>query len=103
MNEVEKKFWARFVPESLHSEDVCTGEVCVVHNPLDHHMREWPMVWREDRIPPIVERVCGHGVGHYDFSQWDFHKTLGVGGWVSVHGCCGCCTRSTDAVYSDHE
>ena len=69
MNEVEKKFWARFIPESLHPEETCKGQVCVVHNPLNHHMREWPMVWREDRLPPIVERICECGVGHPDPSQ----------------------------------
>lgn len=99
MNEVEKKFWARFVPESLHPEEACHGQVCVVHNPLDHHMREWPMVWREDRVPPIVERICECGVGHYDFSQWEFHKSLGLGGWVTTHGCCGHCVPPEKRVF----
>ena len=89
MNEVEKKFWAQFV--GVHQEGTCAGQVCVVHNPLDHHMREWPMVWRGDRLPPIVERLCKCGIGHYDLSQWEFHKSLGLGDWVTVHGCCGHC------------
>ena len=89
MNEVEKKFWAQFV--GVHQEGTCKGQVCVVHNPLDHRMREWPMVWRGDRLPPIVERICECGVGHPDPSQGEYWSLMKVGGWVWTHGCCGCC------------
>ena len=89
MNEVETKFWARFT--GVHPEDTCKGRVCVVHNPLDHHMREWPMVWRGDRVPPIVERICECGVAHPDPSQGEYWGELNVGGWIWTHGCCGHC------------
>lgn len=68
----------------VHSPLRCEGEFCSIHNPSDHHMRDWPQVWRSDR--GIVERLCEHGVGHPDpdciYAQKD-----------SVHGCDGCCGR----------
>lgn len=93
MNELlphEIEFWGRFV--NVHPPEVCSGQTCIFHNPSDHHMRPWAMNWRYDRYPPIVERVCPtHGVGHPDPDNMAYLVPL-VGDWVSVHGCCGCCS-----------
>lgn len=69
---------------NVHSKKACKGEYCCIHNPSNHHMADWPQVWRADR--GIMERVCEHGVGHPDFDQimkcdedW-------------IHGCDSCCT-----------
>lgn len=72
----------------IHSETVCTGEVCVIHNPTGHHMRTWPLHWRTDR--GIFERICPHGTGHPDPDHLPRWKALG---WEinAVHGCDGCC------------
>lgn len=76
--EHEKEFWGRF--SRTHKPGTCAGgDVCVVHNPSDHTMRTWPMVWRADW--GMVERICEHGIGHYDPDQ-PGDKT---------HGCDGCC------------
>lgn len=64
---------------NVHAETVCAGSYCLVHNPSDHHMRDWPMNWREDR--GLMERICPHGVGHPDPDD------IGEG----THGCDGCC------------
>lgn len=81
---------------NVHSEDQCRGRQCCIHNPSDHHMVTWPQNWRDDR--GLMERICPHGVGHPDPDDL-YYKEL-VGGpekayWESIHGCCGCCTRST--------
>lgn len=70
----------------VHSEAVCAGRSCILHNPLNHGMRDWKLIWREDRS--IFERLCPEcGCGHYDSSQYEFHESLNTG-WMSVHGCC---------------
>ena len=72
----------------VHSEDRCRGEVCVIHNPTEHHMRTWPLHWRQDR--GIFERICEHGVGHPDpdhYPHWDATGRLAE----SRHGCDRCC------------
>ena len=48
----------------LHSIERCRPQHCVIHNPSDHHMRDWPTHFRDDRH--LMERMCPHGVGHPD-------------------------------------
>ncbi len=76
-----------------HGPDKCSGEHCVIHNPSDHHMRDWPLMWRADR--KMMERTCEHGVGHPDPDDMDHKKRTGSKD-DGTHGCDGCCTRSTD-------
>ncbi len=68
---------------NVHGADQCAGRPCVIHFPSDHHMRHWPLHWRDDR--GICERICEHGVGHPDPDQ------RGIMSGAGVHGCCGCC------------
>lgn len=78
----------------IHASDDCVGSSCVIHNPSDHSMRNFPTLWRDDRS--IMERLCPHGVGHPDPDQ-----PLDEAGFV--HGCDGCCrpkdeqTKGTNA------
>lgn len=72
-----------------HSREVCEGP-CPFHRPSDHHMVNWPMKMRMDRMDKLTERVCFHGLGHPDpdslsFLEKKFDESVGV------HGCCGCC------------
>lgn len=67
---------------NVHPAAECIGGSCTIHRPSDHHMRDWPLVWRNDRA--MFERTCPHGIGHPDPDGVDF---LGGG----VHGCDGCC------------
>jgi hypothetical protein len=69
----------------VHTEDKCKGGSCCIHNPSDHHMVDWPMVWRQDRM--MMERMCEHGVGHPDPDALEFSGQSGV------HGCDGCCMK----------
>ena len=78
----------------VHPMDNCAGEPCVIHNPTDHHMREWPLHWRNDRV--LFERICPHGVGHPDPDQFAFWDRMAAKGYamyeaMGVHGCDGCC------------
>ncbi len=50
------------VLKNVHSSALCAGQACVVHNPSDHHMRSWPLTWRDDKR--VFERSCEHGIGH---------------------------------------
>jgi hypothetical protein len=77
---------------NVHPSAQCEGRACCIHNPSDHHMRDWPMVWRPDR--GLMERTCPHGIGHPDPDHMAYVLTMP--GWVDeydsgVHGCDGCC------------
>lgn len=65
----------------VHEPERCAGQHCVIHNPSDHVMRDFPTHWRDDR--KIMERICPHGVGHPDPDETNPD---------TVHGCDGCCT-----------
>lgn len=78
----------------VHPALECLGRSCVVHNPSDHHMRGWTMVWRGDR--GMIERLCHHGIGHPDPDDVSYHvDILGELFW-GIHGCDGCCRRPED-------
>jgi hypothetical protein len=65
----------------IHNKLDCDpNRPCPFHNPTDHHMRDWPMLWRSDRF--LLERICPCGVGHPDYDDKSENK---------IHGCCGCC------------
>lgn len=73
----------------VHPADRCTGQsACPIHNPSDHHMRGWEVVWRADR--GILERLCPHGIGHPDPDQFPYWDAAGMEG-EAVHGCDLCC------------
>ena len=72
----------------VHSRSKCQGQHCCIHNPSDHHMRDWPQNWRGDR--GIMERICPHGIGHPDP---DDPKTKSK--YEGIHGCDGCCQPPT--------
>jgi hypothetical protein len=77
------------VLHNVHAAKVCAGQRCVIHHPTDHHMREWPLLWRFDRC--IFERLCPkHGIGHPDPDQFEYWRLKDMT-WEGVHGCCGCC------------
>ncbi len=72
------------------------GGHCVIHSPSDHHMKDWPTNWREDR--KLMERICKCGVGHPDPDDLAFQVMMAKK-WdrpynhLGVHGCCGCCNH----------
>jgi len=74
----------------VHDGTQCTG-ACVFHNPSDHHMIEWGLIWRNDRS--IFERMCVHGGGHPDPDQLEYWKANNLEA-EAIHGCDGCCTPS---------
>lgn len=55
---------------NVHDVALCSGRPCVVHNPTDHHMRGFRLLWRNDRA--IFERICPHGIGHPDPDQYAY-------------------------------
>jgi hypothetical protein len=79
-----------FTLHNVHRPWDCLGGTCWIHKPSAHHMRDWDVVWREDR--QMLERLCEHGVGHPDPDQ-------PLTDWV--HGCCGCCLGTHYAPVSD--
>ncbi|KKM95833.1 hypothetical protein LCGC14_1184300 [marine sediment metagenome] len=79
-----------------HAAHRCEGDVCCIHNPTDHHMREWPQHWRDDAGK--MERICPHGIGHPDPDDMTFQLS-GIGvekRWIGIHGCDGCCSPSKE-------
>lgn len=76
----------------VHAKEKCAGEYCCVHNPSDHHMKDWPTHWRGDRY--LMERICPHGIGHPDPDDIAFkERILGKkrADVEAIHGCDGCC------------
>lgn len=74
---------------NVHNPEKCAGRPCVLHNPTDHPMRKWMLLWRDDR--GIFERLCPkHKVGHPDPDQFAYWREINQD-FMSVHGCCGCC------------
>lgn len=73
---------------NVHPRSACAGRHCVVHNPSDHHMRDWRLNWRGDR--GLMERLCPHGVGHPDPDDLAYQVSIGQT-WQSAHTCDGCC------------
>jgi hypothetical protein len=77
---------------ATHVPDEHCEERCVIHNPSDHCMRDFPTHWREDR--GLMERICPHGIGHPDPDHLAFvERVLGTeqAQAEGVHGCDGCC------------
>ena len=76
--------------KNVHNPELCAEMPCVIHNPTEHHLRSRFLLWREDRA--IFERICEHGVGHYDPDQEQFWRDTNQT-WQMVHGCCEnrCC------------
>jgi hypothetical protein len=99
-----------------HNAMQCAGEPCVVHNPSDHHMKGWPIVYRTDRavqMPPwalegavvggpvfvLAERICTCGIGHPDPDAMAYARREGGAEFAraqGVHGCCGHCRSPRD-------
>lgn len=69
----------------VHAATECEWRGCCIHHPSDHHMKDWPLNWRDDRR--MMERICPHGVGHPDPD--------GISASGSVHGCDGCCRAAS--------
>ncbi len=70
----------------------CLEYGCPIHSPSDHTMKDWPLLWRNDRR--IFERIDSEGVGHPDPDTLKFiARTRGqeVADIESVHGCNGMC------------
>lgn len=80
---------------NVHGSWLCEGRPCVIHHPSAHHLREWRLVWRDDKGVVTAERLCRHGVGHPDPDDLAYHLSVGRG-WLSVHGCDGCCNLPDD-------
>lgn len=69
-----------------HSADKCEGRACILHNPTDHHMRHWPLLWNE--VTGRLERQCPHGERLCDPDQYEFVRSLDDGGRLEPL-CCG--------------
>jgi len=78
----------------VHGKENCKGRNCVIHNPSDHCMKDFPTNWRDDRN--IMERICKCGVGHPDPDDLAFKESLGLDTTIDrIHGCCGCCSKDS--------
>lgn len=79
---------------NVHLEVQCVTEFCTIHNPSDHHMKDWDVGLRSSGL---IERYCSHGIGHPDPDSWPAVDRLARLRWgpdaggYDVHGCDGCC------------
>jgi hypothetical protein len=82
----------------VHKKENCTPP-CPIHDPSDHHMVQWKLLWRNDR--GIFERICSHGIGHPDPDTIRFlAKRLGTETAENemIHGCDGCCAEENKEI-----
>lgn len=104
-----------------HAPSVCAGQNCCIHNPSDHHMKDWPLVHRTDEgvlVPvdvvgtrafdgePVAimrkfvrsDRVCAHGVAHPDPDSlaW-LHTQIASYPWED-HPCDECCIEKGESI-----
>lgn len=79
----------------VHSQLLCKGRSCIMHNPSRHHMRDWPLTWRDDK--GVFERACPHGVGHPDPDDADHLDATGRE-YLTIHGCDLCCRTPLGAL-----
>lgn len=76
-----------------HPPEECEGRnSCSLHNRTVHSMRAMTQVWRNDT--GLVERICEHGIGHFDPDQMEY--LISVHGkkdamLMALHSCDGCC------------
>lgn len=83
----------------VHNVEDCKGKYCCIHNPSDHHMKDWPLHWREDRR--FFERIDPEGVGHPDPDEVEYNKSKGVD--ISIHGCNGLCNPVNFKKYNEEK
>ena len=98
IGKIEMERWTSGTGQELmvHNSENCKGEFCPIHNPSNHHMKDWPTHFRDDR--GIMERICKCGVGHPDPDDLAFRLKKGSND-TGIHGCCGCCTSPSDINY----
>ena len=73
---------------NVHDPSECAGRGCVIHHPSQHHIRSWPLNWRQDLR--AMERICRHGIGHPDPDDLAWQVSQGRS-HAGVHSCDGCC------------
>lgn len=71
--------------EHVHNASKCRGNVCPIHNPSAHHMRDWPLQWHGK-----LQRICPHGQVHPDPDEALWHVRTGHGEFTA-HQCDQCC------------
>jgi hypothetical protein len=98
-----------------HSAAVCAGDVCCIHNPSEHHMRDWKLTHLVDLPFRVIAvnpaevgigrhfcasyRECEHGLGHPDPDSLAFARKIGgdvLATLAEVHECDGCCEVDTE-------
>ena len=84
---------------NAHNENKCAGQHCVLHNPSDHHMRNWTQAWTD--VTRTMSRVCPHSLTHPDPDDVNFYRRR-YGDTVTaatfVHTCDGCCQPAPDLI-----
>ena len=85
-----------------HGPALCHGRYCCIHNPSDHHMRGWPLLF-DHRKMSLALRACDHGFAHPDpdsmayFQKCRQHPNVIL--WLASHECDGCCLSEGEEGY----
>lgn len=87
-------------PVKTHGRAACEGQKCCIHNPSDHHMKDWPLTF-DMGMAAMGERHCPHGDRHPDpdsvrYMRGRYAAQTGTleeeTGWIGIHTCDGCCS-----------
>jgi hypothetical protein len=69
--------WDPLMIMSVHKQDKCSGDFCVIHKPSIHHMRFWPIVFDPD-LQFLASRLCEHGFTHPDPDSLAYFEKIGT-------------------------
>ena len=73
---------------NVHTSNQCFGKNCCIHNPSDHHMRGWLMVYAFTK--GSMQRICpDHNTLHPDPDD----PFAG-----EINPCCGCCNPKPEPI-----
>lgn len=84
---------------NAHNENKCAGQHCVIHNPSNHHMRNWAQAWND--ISRSMWRVCAHSISHPDPDDLNYHRRQYGGPRAAgtyIHTCDGCCQPAPNLI-----
>lgn len=101
MKDAEPPDWDLVGTETLgpvitHGPGKCGTDVCVIHNPSQHHMLTWELSFNSVRAY-LALRICSHGHEHPDPDSLAYFATRlpePTMRWLSTHLCDNCCHPS---------
>ena len=83
---------------NVHSDKLCAGSTCPIHNRSNHFLRKFPQRLATVNGVVVTVRKCEHGFQHLDPDESDTYLNKHYMDRKSIEGSCdGCCTLSFES------